>query len=170
MKKYVLIILLFSFWMSTAQKSTENSCACCTEAHQAFDFWLGEWTVYDTNGTIVGTNTITKEYSNCILKEAWKSSSNNKGTSYNYYNLSDKTWNQVWLDNSGFNLTLKGSYNNKKMVLTSPLTKSEKGNYYNQITWLKNEDGSVTQTWNVLNTNHEKVRETFKGIYKKNVK
>lgn len=170
MKKHLLIILLFSFWISPAQESNKNDCACCTATHHEFDFWLGEWTVYDVNGKIVGTNTITKEYTNCVLKEEWKSSSKNRGTSYNYYNLSDKTWNQVWIDNSGFNLTLKGNYINNEMVLTSPLTKNDKGNYYNQITWRKNEDGSVTQTWNVLNVNYQKVSEAFKGIYKKNVK
>ncbi len=170
MKKYILIVLLLSLTISQAQKTNENDCACCTEAHQEFDFWLGKWTVYDIKGNIIGTNTITKAYGNCVLKEEWKSTSKSRGTSYNYYNLSDKTWNQVWVDNSGFNLTLKGNYINKKMVLTSPLTKSEKGNYYNQISWFKNEDGSVTQTWNVLDMNHKKIREAFKGIYKKNVK
>jgi len=170
MKKYVLIILLLSFVISFAQKTNKNDCACCTESHQAFDFWLGKWTVYDAQGKIIGTNTITKEYANCVLKEEWKSTSKSRGTSYNYFNLSDKTWNQVWVDNSGFNLTLKGNYIDKKMVLTSPLTKSEKGDYYNQIIWFKNKDGSVTQTWNVLDIHYKIIREAFKGIYKKNVK
>ncbi len=53
------------------------------------------------------------------------------------------------------------------MILKSSLIKSDKGNYYNQITWTKNNDGSVTQVWDYLNENHKKIKEVFRGIYKK---
>ena len=43
-----------------------------------------------------------------------KSSKKNHDTSYN---LTYKSWNQVWVDNSGFSLTLKGNSWNKKMIL-----------------------------------------------------
>jgi len=45
-----------------------------------------------------------------------------------------------------------------------------KGKHYNQITWVKNDDGSVTQIWDIFNNKHEKVQEVFKGIYKKLLK
>ncbi|WP_440122551.1 hypothetical protein [Tenacibaculum sp. Ill] len=53
------------------------------------------------------------------------------------------------------------------MTLKSDLVKNEKGNYYNQITWTKNKDGSVTQVWNFLNEDLKKTKEVFRGIYKK---
>jgi len=140
------MFFLFSALLVTAQKPEKKACPCCTKAHQAFDFWIGDWTVYDMNGKIVGTNSIKKEYDKCVLKEQWKSSSINRGTSYNYYDLKDKTWNQVWIDNSGFSLVLKGHFIDGKMILKSKLLASKKGNYYNQITWMKNDDNSVTQT------------------------
>ena len=164
------LIFLISSYTSYFQQTENNTCPCCTEAHQAFDFWVGEWTVYDTSGKIVGTNSIQKEYDNCVLREQWKSSKTNRGTSYNYYNLTDKTWNQVWVDNSGFSLALKGNYVNNMMVLKSELLDGNQGKYYNQITWQKNDDTSVTQTWTIFNDNGEKMKEVFKGIYKKNVK
>jgi len=164
------LIFLISCYTSYSQQTENDACPCCTEAHQTFDFWIGDWTVYNTSGIIVGTNSIQKEYENCVLKEQWNSSKNNHGTSYNYYNLIDKTWNQVWIDNSGFSLTLKGNYINNKMVLKSELLNGKQGKYYNQITWQKNDDTSVTQTWSIFNEKDEKIQEAFKGIYKKNVK
>ena len=36
-----------------------------------------------------------------MLQENWISNTVNKGTSYNYFNPVDTTWNQLWLDNQG---------------------------------------------------------------------
>ena len=38
----------------------EESCACCTENHRAFDFWVGTWQVTNPDGSPAGTNTIVK--------------------------------------------------------------------------------------------------------------
>lgn len=145
-------------------------CPCCTEPYRSFDFWIGDWKVYDINGKVVGKNTIVKQYDNCVLLEKWTSSGVNRGTSYNYYNKKDATWNQVWIDNSGFSLVLKGNYKNGKMVLKSKLLNGKNGKYYNQITWTKNPDGTVTQVWDIFDEKNKKVQEAFKGIYKKIVK
>ncbi|NNC70832.1 MAG: hypothetical protein HKN90_08440, partial [Flavobacteriaceae bacterium] len=147
-------------------------CPCCTEAHNEFDFWLGEWTVYNTQEQVVGTNKISKvkAYSNCVIREEWTSKGSNKGTSYNYYNLGDNTWNQVWIDNSGFSLTLKGNRIGNQMILKSDLLDGKNGKYYNQITWQLNEDETVTQTWIIFNKEEKLIQQAFKGIYKKTVK
>ncbi len=168
----VLALVLLSPTLSQAQESKKPSCPCCTEAHEAFDFWLGDWTVYGEDGKILGKNTITKDktYSNCVLKEAWTGAGISRGTSYNYFNRSDKTWNQVWIDNSGFSLTLKGNRDGNSMILKSDLVQGDQGKYYNQITWQLNEDESVTQTWELFNEGGKLIQQAFKGIYKKTVK
>ena len=170
MKKIVVIIALVILGQDLIAQQEQNQCPCCSESHSSFDFWIGEWTVYDIEGNEVGKNTIEKQYDNCVLQEKWISSTKNRGTSYNYYDSKDKTWNQVWVDNSGFNLVLKGNYDNGKMILKSQLLDGKKGKYYNQITWVKNDDGTVTQIWDIFNNKDEKIQEAFKGIYKKTVK
>ena len=168
----VLAMVLLSPTISQAQETEKPNCPCCTEAHEAFDFWLGEWTVFGEDGKILGKNAITKDktYSNCVLKEAWTGTGISRGTSYNYFNRSDKTWNQVWIDNSGFSLTLKGNRIGNSMVMKSDLVEGQKGKYYNQITWQLNEDESVTQTWELFNEDGKMIQQAFKGIYKKTVK
>lgn len=168
-KKIIFIFLIFAF-AQNLRAQEQKQCPCCSEAHQAFDFWIGDWTVYDTEGNIVGKNTIEKQYSNCVLQEKWVSSGISQGTSYNYYNKNDQSWHQLWLDNSGFSLSLKGNYKEDKMIMSSDLLKGKNGDYYNQITWTKNKDGSVTQVWELLNDKHIITQEAFRGIYKKSVK
>ena len=168
----VLALVLLSHMTSQAQDSNTSKCPCCTEAHQAFDFWLGDWTVYGEDGKVLGKNIILKDpnYSNCVITEAWSGTGISRGTSYNYFNRSDKTWNQVWIDNSGFSLTLKGNRVGNSMVLKSELVTGQKGKYYNQITWQLNEDESVTQTWELFDEQGKMIQQAFKGIYKKTVK
>ena len=168
----VLALVFLSPEIGQAQDSNQPSCPCCTEAHSAFDFWLGEWTVYSEDAKVLGKNTISKNetYANCLVMEAWEGTGISRGTSYNYYNRTDKTWNQVWVDNSGFSLTLKGNRVGNSMVLKSELLTGQKGKYYNQITWQLNEDQSVTQTWELFDEAGKLIQQAFKGIYKKTVK
>ena len=154
--------------MSSIMLFAQNKNPCSTEEHKKFDFWVGDWNVYDANNKLIGINTIVKMHSNCVMQENWESkTSPNKGTSYNYYDLSDKTWNQVWVDNSGYSLVLKGNFINNSMVLKSDLVTSKKGNFYNRVTWTKNKDNSVTQLWESINQKGEVLQEVFRGIYKK---
>lgn len=168
MNTLFLFLTIVSFNQITTQSNEDKQCNCCTEKHQQFDFWVGSWNVYNTKGDLVGTNTITKNYGDCVLKEEWISTGSNRGTSTNYYNKSDDSWNQVWVDNSGFSLILKGNLIDGAMILKGELIKGEKGNYYNQISWTLNSDGSVTQLWELFKTDGSLIQEAFKGIYKKN--
>lgn len=165
---FILCLLSFSVFSQNDSTTTEKPCACCTQNHQQFDFWVGDWTVYDTTGTEVGKNTIIKLEDDCILNEHWRGASGTTGRSYNYFNKADSTWNQVWLDNSGGNLILKGNLKKEGiMVMRSELLQGQKGKYYHQITWTKNEDDSVTQRWDIQNEKHETISLAFLGIYKK---
>lgn len=169
LKLYLKIILLLTLIGSlslNAQNVNESeNCACCTENHKAFDFWVGNWNVYNTENIIIGHNKIVKMQDNCVLQENW-TSKNSTGTSYNYYNSADDSWNQVWIDNSGFSLVLKGNIEDTKMVLKSDIIKGDK-TYYNKITWSKIDDVTVSQVWEIFDENNTLLKELFRGIYKK---
>ncbi|MDR5591621.1 hypothetical protein [Christiangramia sp. SM2212] len=163
MQKFLFLIILlpaFSF--------TQNSdCACCTPDHAAFDFWVGDWEVFNVNGDKVGENLVMKLEDNCILNENWQSVKAGSGKSYNYFDPSDKTWNQLWISNTGNIIKLKGKAEPNKMTLRSEIQDGKNGKFYNQITWTKNEDGSVTQNWEIFDENGELTGNAFKGIYRK---
>lgn len=159
-------VALFFLLCSLSLSAQTNNCQ--SEKHKEFDFWLGDWDVYNEKGKLVGTNSITKMQNGCVLQENWVSkTSSNTGTSYNYFDKQDKTWNQVWVDNSGFSLVLKGNLVNGNMILKSATINSEKGNYQNKVSWIKNADGSITQLWVLLDASGNIIKEAFKGIYKK---
>ena len=161
--KFLLFILTF-----TTTLTAQTICPCCKEINQQFDFWIGDWIVRDSLGQEVGQNQISKIEGNCILLEKWTGAKGGTGTSHNYYDKSDSTWNQLWIDNTGNILKLKGNLVAGKMVLKSDLQKGKnKKWYYNQITWTPNEDKTVSQLWEIYNKKEEHVKTIFLGIYHK---
>lgn len=164
---YTTIFIITAFF-SMANAQTKTTIPCSSPEYAQFNFWVGNWDVYNTDNKLIGRNHVKQVPNACAIQENWSSeTSKSQGTSYNYYNKTDNTWNQLWIDNTGFSLNLKGHYKDNVMTLKSELIKSEKGNFYNQITWTKNSDGSVTQVWDYLDENHQKLKEVFRGIYKK---
>lgn len=164
--RYFLLIAVFLCYGITVAQTT--SCSCCSENHDDFDFWIGSWNVFDTNETLVGNNTITKEEGNCLLREHWLNTNGQvTGTSMNFYNLQTKQWEQLWVDNSGSHLKLKGTRVGNQMILSSDEFIHADGNtYVNRITWTINEDRSVRQLWEVLEKDRV-VSTAFDGLYKK---
>ncbi|MBT8305128.1 MAG: hypothetical protein KJP09_11710 [Bacteroidia bacterium] len=146
----------------------QDKCNCCTEKHSEFDFWIGSWVVTNPDGSAAGNNVIDKIQDNCILRENWTSAKGNyTGTSSNFYNLQNKQWEQIWIDNQGQQLHLKGNRVGNKMILTSDELKNQDGeSFRNRITWTHNEDGTVRQLWEILQEGKEPTI-AFDGLYKR---
>jgi hypothetical protein len=162
-----ILLSLISILIFT-EAFSQDECPCCSKYHRQFDFWVGEWIVYDTSGNVVGENSIQKLEQGCIVSEHWRGAKGLTGRSYNYYNLADSTWNQLWIDSNGSNLILKGHAEKGKMILRSELMKGRQVDwYYNQIIWTANQDGSVTQLWQMLDQEDNVLSTAFKGIYRR---
>lgn len=161
--RLIFLFLLLPFF----GLSQDADCNCCTPQHDQFDFWLGDWEVFNAEGEKIGENKIEKQEGNCLLSENWEGEKGGTGRSFNYYDPADSTWNQLWISNSGTILKLKGNAENDKMTLKSKLVEGEKGKYYNKITWTKNSDGSVTQLWEIMDPQGNLLNEAFKGVYRK---
>ena len=165
--KRTITILLFSLAVFTIQAQT-NSCNCCTDKHSEFDFWIGDWNVTNPDGSKAGTNVISKSQNNCLLQENWKSANGKiTGTSNNFYNYQAKQWEQIWVDNVGGSLHLKGNRDGNKMIMRTDDLKNKKGEtFYHRVTWTLKKDGSVHQYWETI-TNNKDITVAFDGLYKR---
>lgn len=165
MTRFLLTALLA---LLLASASAQDECPCCTENHTMFDFWVGDWVVHDTTGAHVGDNTIEKLEDGCILSEHWRGAKGSTGRSYSYFNRTDGTWNQVWIDSKGGNLVLKGKAEKGKLVLQSDLQKGQRVPLYrNRVTWTANPDGTVTQLWEIVDDKDNVLSVAFLGVYKR---
>jgi hypothetical protein len=167
MKTIFTIIFLSIFTMSI--NAQDNNCKCCADKYSEFDFWIGKWNVTNPDGTAAGKNVIDKIQDNCILRENWTSAKGKlTGTSSNFYNAQTKQWEQIWIDNQGGSLHLKGNKTGNQMILETDEETNEDGQiFYHRVTWTDNEDGSVRQYWETI-TEGKDVAVAFDGLYKRN--
>lgn len=158
----------FLLFVLASLPAQTTPCPCCSDAFRAFDFWVGEWEVVDTSGTVVGENTVEKLENDCLLTEHWRGSSGSTGRSFSYYNYQDSTWNQTWMSNSGRPLVLRGKAVPGGLTMRSTTQTGRTGNqYFNKITWTANDDGTVTQKWDVVGADGTLLQVAFLGIYRR---
>jgi len=75
-----------------------------TPEHRQFDFWVGEWDVYDQNNNKAGENRIRKVETGCLLLEQWTGATGGTGTSMNFYDPDQERWEQIWVGGGGGSL------------------------------------------------------------------
>ena len=137
---------------------------CPAEEHRQFDFWVGEWEVFNPEGEKVGENTITKVLDGCALHESWMSEGAFRGNSYNIYDASRGVWHQSWVDNTGTLLQLEGGIKDGVMELVGE-TQGAKGKTLNRIRWTQ-EEAFVRQVWQISRDNGDNWQTIFNGLYK----
>src|SRR4051812_20302862 len=118
---------------------------CTAPEYRQFDFWVGDWEVHSPGGPVVGTNDVTHEQEGCLVVEHWKSSEGvQTGSSFNYYDIRDKKWHQLYIDNSG-NAgafpAMAGTLQDGKMVLLT----DDKAGTFSRWTWYVVKPGAVRQ-------------------------
>jgi predicted enzyme related to lactoylglutathione lyase len=161
-----MILLSNSLFSQTGPKQ----CSCCDPEYRQFNFWLGDWEVFNLKGEMIGENNIISMQDSCVLQENW-TSDGQTGTSYSFYNKQDSSWNQIYIDNLGNVLQLKGTVQDNKMILKSEKMKSVKADFYyiNVITWVKDSLGNVSQKWDIVDDKGTLLQVAFDGIYKRKI-
>lgn len=142
------------------QEFLKSTIPCQGAEFRQFDFWIGDWSVHNPAGQKVGDNLITREQDGCLLVEHWKSGRGiESGTSFNYFDIRDKKFHQIYFDNSGnagAYPPMAGSVVDSKMVMIS----DEKVSPVFRWTWYAISPGKVRQmaeqsddqqkTWRVI--------------------
>lgn len=65
---------------------------------QAMHFWVGQWDCYSPNGQLSGTNHLELVNNNMFIHEQWKNAQGQEGQSFNYYDIEQGVWRQIWVD------------------------------------------------------------------------
>jgi tetratricopeptide (TPR) repeat protein len=143
----------------------ESTLPCQTAEFRQFDFWIGEWDVHNPAGQKVGDNRITREQDGCLLVEHWKSGRGvESGTSFNYFDIRDKKWHQLYLDNSGnagAYPPMAGNLVDNKMILVS----DEKVSPLFRWTWYVLSPGKVRQMAEQSDDQQKTWRIVWDSIY-----
>ena len=98
-------------FLDVLERGDQNANPCeYDERFRQFDFWLGDWEVYNSVGTRVGSNHIEKAVQGCMLQENWVSVSGTTGQSTNYFDPASGKWMQVWVSQGGDHTYYEGDF------------------------------------------------------------
>ena len=140
---------------------------CKAGAYRQFDFWIGDWDVQSPTGQPLGSNLVTNEQDGCLLIEHWHSGRGvESGTSFNYYDIHDKKWHQLYIDNLGDAESyppLTGELRDGKMVLLTEV----KDNAVSRWTWYLMSPGHVRQMAEQSSDGGKTWQTTWDSVYVK---
>lgn len=118
MKKHLLLIsFLFLYTSLMAQGKP-----CSNPVYRQFDFWIGDWEAFGTNGKKAGDSKISAILDSCIILEEWTSAGvvnglRYAGKSFNTYNAGTGQWQQTWVDNAAASTEyLMGKFETDKII------------------------------------------------------
>ncbi|MCU0636974.1 MAG: hypothetical protein MUE41_19055 [Gemmatimonadaceae bacterium] len=157
-------------WSGRAHAQVRDSIApaCATPAHRALDFWVGQWRV-ESGGQEVGRNVIRRAQAGCLITEEWRAANGQGGQSMNFFSPTTGSWHQVWVDDGGTVLQLRGTAQAGAMVYRGE-TRTARGHFVHRLALRQQEDGSVRQLWEswpAADTSDAARRVAFDGIYRR---
>lgn len=123
---------------------------CDTPEHHQFDFWLGEWQVFDAaTGTLVAIDRVQKREEGCIVEQNMTFLTDMyrrpgapfrlSGLSVNRYD--GEAWLELWADNQWGAIAMRGTQERAGYMVFTTITPSRHRDL--KIVWESRADGSV---------------------------
>ena len=95
------------------------SAKCVAAAYRQFDFWVGDWDVFDVGSSIpVAHARIDPILDGCVLREDYQGTDGHKGQSFTIYDAARRVWHQSWVTNRGELLEIEGKIENGEIILS----------------------------------------------------
>jgi Tetratricopeptide repeat len=82
-----------------------------------FDFWVGEWNVYNPQDQKTGDSKIEKILNGAVILENWTGVNGYTGKSFNHYDMNNEKWVQYWIDQNSSSIYFEGNYDSTKNAI-----------------------------------------------------
>lgn len=141
---------------------------CRAPVHGQFDFWVGQWNVFDPTGAQVGTNVVRRELDGCAVEESWTDSGGGRGRSLNAYDATTGRWHQTWVADALGHLRMVGGIDAQgKMVLTGKRISATTGfELFDRYAWTRLAVDQVRQE-GTLDIPARDLHFSFDGLYRR---
>jgi tetratricopeptide (TPR) repeat protein len=86
-----------------------------SDSARQFDFWIGEWDVFNPQGQKAGTSSIQQIADGCGILENWTGTRGGSGKSINFYDPASGKWYQYWMGANGIPSRYEGIFKDGAM-------------------------------------------------------
>jgi ketosteroid isomerase-like protein len=128
--------IIFILGVRLLPAEDEPPAPCTSPAHRQFDFWIGDWDVFEVRSpTKVAHVRIDSILNGCVLREDYQATDGHAGQSFTIYDATRNIWHQTWVTSQGVLLEIEGKFESGQMVLSG-----------------KNQQGALVRgTWKPVN-------------------
>jgi tetratricopeptide (TPR) repeat protein len=130
--------------LAGAREKKRRPCLYSAAARQ-FDFWVGEWDVFNTQGQKAGTSVIQQVAEGCGILENWTDRFGATGKSLNFYDATSQKWNQYWIGAMGGATRYAGRYSDGAMHFEAEPTISNGVTMLQRLTFFNVDTNTVRQ-------------------------
>ena len=117
----VLLAYATSSWCEnhTPSASAQSAVPCTGGNYRQFDFWVGDWDVFDVENpaVVVAHARVELILNGCVLHELYEGLDGHRGESFSIYDVTRDTWHQSWVNDHGYLLTIEGRMHGSSMNL-----------------------------------------------------
>ena len=115
----ILAALAVVLQVVSARASPAPVPPCSDPPYRQFDFWLGEWDVFDASDPAKAVARVTVEpiLDGCGVLESYADTEGHEGRSFSIYDASRRLWHQTWITNHGQLLVIEGGLRSGRMEL-----------------------------------------------------
>jgi hypothetical protein len=105
--------------------------------YRQFDYWVGDWDVYNKFGAPSGHNRVRLILGDCVVEENWASRLGGEGKSFSKYNPHSRRWEQYWVDDQGDTTFFHGKLEGTNLVFHSETTDSDGTTTMRRLTFFR---------------------------------
>lgn len=142
---------------------------CPAPEVRQFDFWLGDWETFETDGSTPGSIARTRVEliaGGCAIRELYEQTDGLIGDSILSYDAVKKAWQQTWVTNRGDFMYLTGVFKDGAVTLEGESHRRDGKTVRMRITW-KAEGGNVRESAVASTDGGKKWTPAFDVTFKK---
>jgi hypothetical protein len=139
--------------------------ACATPHHREFDYFIGNFKVFDKAGKQIGTDEVSLEMNGCALLERWHGRTT-EGVGYSGYDDTRKEWVQTFFQNDGTVLVFRGNMTKAGMLISGIDYPKPRIVEHNRVLFRRLPDG-FEEYWTVSTDNGKSWRVVFDGFFRR---
>jgi hypothetical protein len=118
---------------------------CDTQAHRAFDYWIGEWEVSDTTGRRIASSSISSVSGGCAIAEHWRPLRGSEGRSLSWFEPRDGQWHQQWVGGDGWIARFAGAVTGGTLTMTEQVHPASATQPIARMSWVRAGADTVRQ-------------------------
>lgn len=158
-------MLIFQHLILALAVSGHIAPACATVHHREFDYFIGNFRVFNKAGKQIATDEVSSEMDGCALLERWHGRSS-EGVGYSGYDDTRKEWVQTFFQNDGTVLVFRGNMT-KAGLLISGIDYPRPGvSEQNKVLFRRLPDG-FEEYWTVSTDNGKSWPVVFDGFFRR---